>query len=70
MAKFEKNEQLVSQRGAMTYPAPLAPVPQASAQYQPIPMDLGMKLSESLCGKVAPAREEPEPLSGELRMNN
>lgn len=44
----------------MTYQDPLAMVSQASAQYQPIPMDLGMKLSESLCGQVAPARAEPE----------
>lgn len=49
----------------MTYAAPLAPAPQASAQYQPISMDLGMKLSESLCGKAAPIQEEPKPLSEE-----
>lgn len=65
VVRFEKNEQTVAQPGAMTYQDPLAMVSQASAQYQPIPMDLGMKLSESLCGQVVPAGVEPEPHSVE-----
>ena len=65
MEKFNNNSQLMTQRGAMSDEAPLAPVPQASAQYQPIPIDLGMKLSQSLCREVAQARASPKPLSEE-----